>query len=71
MSELLYGNKKKRIIEYIDSNGASRFVPQYKFLWWWFSYETYPCGQLEFFDYEKCKEWLLYERTVSVSIHAV
>jgi len=71
MSDLLYDRPRYRILEKIDSAGVSRFVPQRKFLFWWLTYESHPCGDLEFTNYEECKEWLLYERTVIVRCHVI
>lgn len=65
----------KRIIERIDSKGISRFIPQRKVMWWWFSYEDlhegHTCGEVEFAKLEDCKAWLLYERTTVESVHYV
>jgi len=59
----------KRILEKIDSDGISRFIPQKKILFWWFSYEGYPAGEVKFDSLEECKKWLLYERTAIVLVH--
>ena len=60
---------KTRIIEIVDSKNKSKYVPQYKTLFWWFKFEIPYGPHVEFESLEQAKEWLNYNSCKQVIIH--
>ena len=52
---------KTRIIEIVDSRNNSKYIPQYKILFWWFRFEDARGLHFEFESLDLAKVWLKYQ----------
>lgn len=64
---------KTRIVEEIDSDGKSIFIPQRKinFFGIWVKFLAFRAGYVKFYDFEECKKWLQYDKCTKIKIHQV
>ena len=61
-----------RIIEVVDSRNVSTFYPEHKVLgFWWWRWETYPCGAIEFETLEEATNWICYKCKVKQIVHNI
>jgi len=60
---------RERIKEVVDSNGKSKFYPQFKmFGLFWTTYENPLWGAVRFDSLEKCRDFINYDRKQSIII---
>ena len=60
---------KTRIIEIVDSRNDSKYIPQFKILFWWFRFVDARSRHYEFESLDQAKKWLNYKACVQVIIH--